>query len=162
MAKRMVAMKVSLEAITKHNWDQVARLKVSDEQRQFVADNAYSIAESLFSEHSVARAICVGGEPVGFIMYESLAYEGKPREFNIYRLMVGSDFQHCGIGRKGMRLTLDALLEQEGAQRITVCYVPGNEVASDFYASLGFHEIGLSNDEMVAEITAETRSQLKQ
>ena len=149
-------MKISLEPITKHNWDQVARLKVSDEQLQFVADNAYSIAESLFSEHSVARAICVAGEPVGFIMYESLAYAGKPREFNIYRLMVGRDFQHCGIGRKGMRLTLDALPEQEGAQRITVCYVPGNDVASDFYKSLGFREVGVSNAEMVAEIVAET------
>lgn len=147
-------MNVSLEAITKDNWDQVARLAVADEQRQFVADNAYSIAESLFSEHSVARAICVGGEPVGFIMYESLAYEGKPREFNIYRLMVGSDFQHCGVGRQGMRLTLDTLLEQEGAERITVCYVPGNDVASDFYQSLGFREVGLSSGEMVAEITA--------
>ncbi|WP_458526326.1 GNAT family N-acetyltransferase [Onishia taeanensis] len=148
-------MEVSLEAITKTNWDQVARLSVSDDQRAFVADNAYSIAESLFSEHSVARAICVGGEPAGFIMYESLANAGKPREFNIYRLMVGRDFQHCGIGREGMRLTLDTLLEQEGATRITVCFVPGNAVASDFYQRLGFREVGLSGSgEMIAEITA--------
>ncbi|WP_192036698.1 GNAT family N-acetyltransferase [Halomonas sp. YLGW01] len=150
-------MNVSLEAITKDNWDQVARLTVSDAQRQFVAENAYSIAESLFSEHSVARAICVGDEPVGFIMYESLAYEGTPRDYNIYRFMVDSDFQHCGIGRQGMRLTLDALLKQEGAQRITVCYVPGNAIASDFYGSLGFREVGLSSGgEMIAEIIAQS------
>ncbi|MDI4637581.1 MULTISPECIES: hypothetical protein [Halomonadaceae] len=45
-------------------------------------------------------------------------------------------------------------MSREGTQRITVCYVPGSEAASNSYESLGFHEIGKSNGEMVAEIVA--------
>jgi diamine N-acetyltransferase len=144
---------ISLRAITKANWQRVAGLSVSSEQRQFVADNSYSIAEDAYYEHSVAQAIYLGDDPVGFVMYEDLGWTGRPGEYNIYRFMVDQYVQAGGIGRAALKMVIDDLLATENVKRITICYIADNDVARSFYSSLGFSEVGRSaSGEMIAEI----------
>lgn len=148
-------MGITFRKITRSNWAQVANLSVFDEQRQYVADNAYSIAEANYTDHSVARAIYSDDNAVGFLMYESLAPEGRPNVYHIFRFMVDHRHQSEGVGRQAMQLAIDTILGFKDVERITICYSPRNTVAKAFYADFGFQEVGLDeHGEMIAEITA--------
>ena len=85
-----MAKKVRLRDVTADNWEEVVDLEVSDEQEDFVADNAYSLAESKFDPYVKPRAIYAGKRVVGFLMYESLESDGRPHDYSIYRLMIVS------------------------------------------------------------------------
>ena len=146
-------MEINLKDVTGDNFQEVIRLKLNKEQRDFVADNVYSIAQSKFYPYYQPRAIYKGSEVVGFLMYGSLCYEGRPEEYDIFRLMVDRKFQGLGIGRKAMDLTISEIKEKGSAKKITICYNPENPIAKDFYASFGFKEVGIDDDdEMIAEI----------
>ncbi|WP_427925895.1 hypothetical protein [Shewanella algae] len=56
-----------------------------------------SIAEAQFFPFYVPKAIYLDDTPVGFLMYESLAEEGKPNDYNIFRFMVAEGYQQKGI-----------------------------------------------------------------
>ncbi|MCK8515737.1 GNAT family N-acetyltransferase [Methylonatrum kenyense] len=147
-------MGVTLRRITRENFEAVIALEVETSQRGYVADNVYSIAESSFHPTYQPRAICCGGEVVGFLMYECFHQDDRPPAYNIFRLMVDRRHQGRGIGYKAMRCLLDEIRARGPFERIAICYVPSNQVARDFYASFGFQETTLNEDtgEVIAEI----------
>ena len=146
-------MEVVLKDVTLENFEEVTDLKVRKKQRDYVASNLYSIAESKFYPSYRPRAIYLGDKVVGFLMYESMESENKPNEYDIFRFMVDKKYQGRGIGRKAMELALKEIKDKGFVERITICYVPSNPVARDFYGSFGFVEIGLDEEgEMIAEI----------
>ncbi len=147
-------MGVTLKSITRENFEAVIALEVATSQRDYVADNLYSIAESSFHPTYQPRAIYWGGEVVGFLMYESFHHNERPPVYNIFRLMVDRRYQGRGIGHSAMQCVLDEIKAQGPFERIAICYVSTNQVARDFYASLGFQETGMSEetDEVIAEI----------
>ncbi len=145
--------KVSLREVTADNWEAVVDLELSDEQKEFVADNAYSLAESKFDQFVKPRAIYAGKRVVGFLMYETLEGEGKPHDYSIYRLMIDKHHQGKGYGRVALEQAIDEIKKDAHVKRITICYMPGNPVSQRFYGSLGFREVGLDEDgEMIAEM----------
>lgn len=145
---------IALRPVTLENFEEVTDLAVTGAQEDFVAGNLYSIAESKFHPSYQPRCIYRGDEVVGFMMYESLAHTGKHGEYDIFRFMVDQRWQGEGVGRDAMRLCLDEIRNCGDARRITICYVPDNPVARDFYAGFGFVEVGLDEEEeeMIAEI----------
>ncbi|RDB43350.1 GNAT family N-acetyltransferase [Halomonas sp. DQ26W] len=147
-------MDVTLENITRENFEAVIALEVASSQRDYVADNLYSIAESSFHPTYQPRAIFYDGKVVGFLMYESFHPHDRPPAYNIFRLMVDRRQQGRGIGHRAMQCVLDEIRAQGPFERIAICYVPTNQVARNFYASLGFQETGLSEEtgEVIAEI----------
>ena len=147
-------MDVALQSITRENFEAVIALEVAASQRDYVASNLYSLAESSFQPTFRPRAILCDGEVVGFLMYESFDEEGRPPAYSIFRLMVDRHHQGRGIGHRAMRCVLDEIRALGPFEHIMICYVPSNRVARDFYASLGFRERGLSEatGEMIAEI----------
>lgn len=148
-----MSKKVSVREVTADNWEKVVDLELLDEQEDFVASNAYSLAESKFNTYAVPRAIYAGKKVVGFLMYETLDEEGEPGTYSIYRFMIDRRQQGKGYGRKALEQTLKEISRQPNCRRITICYVPGNDNAKAFYASFGFAEIGIDeHGEMVAEI----------
>ena len=101
--------KVRLRDVTADNWEEVVDLKVSKDQKGFVASNAYSIAESKFDPYVKPRAIYAGKRAVGFLMYETLHYEGKPHDYSIYRLMIDKRQQGKGYGRRALEQAIDEI-----------------------------------------------------
>jgi diamine N-acetyltransferase len=149
----MMSKEVRLRGVTADNWEDVVDLEVLDRQRDFVASNAYSLAESKFDPTARPRAVYAGRRVVGFLMYDSLASEGRPHDYSIYRFMIDKDQQGKGYGRSAIARAIDEIKQDDPqADRITVCYMPDNPV-SKLYRGLGFKEIGLDEDgEMVAEL----------
>jgi len=145
--------KVKLKDVTAENWEAVAELEVADEQQEFVASNAYSLAESKFDPFVVPKAIYAGKRLVGFIMWESLQGEGKPHEYSIYRFMIDKKQQGKGYGRTALEKAIEEIRKDSRVKRIVIYYVPGNPLSKGFYGSLGFEEVGIDEDgEMIAQL----------
>jgi diamine N-acetyltransferase len=122
-------------------------------QEDYLASNAYSIAEASFYPDYHTRAIYLGEQLVGFMMYVSLAAQGDPGEYAVYRFMIDHRHQGRGHGRRALLLALDEIRSRDHAFKAWICYWPNNRDAQRFYASLGFVETELDeNGEMYAEL----------
>ena len=64
----MTQSTVTLREVSKDNFRAIASLSVAEDQKNFVANNAFSMAEASFEEEAWFRAIYAGNTPVGFAM----------------------------------------------------------------------------------------------
>jgi len=136
-------VKVSLHQITKENYEKVCELDVTKEQQDYVACNMWSLVESNFNDGYETRAIYVDKEAVGFFMW----VKESTCKTSIWRFMIDKAHQQKSIGRKALNLALAEIKEVVGLQEIEICYNPKNPVAKKFYASFGFYEVGMDDDD---------------
>lgn len=145
-------MQITLEPVTIDNFETLMEMTLPPEQDRFIANNAFSIAQSRFYPEYQPRAIYCDGQPAGFPLYDTASGD-EPGTYGIYRLMVEHSRQGRGIGRKALELLLAELRAQPDARRITICYHPDNTGARSLYLGCGFTEVGIDADgEMIAEI----------
>lgn len=144
-------MSVTLQPVTAENWEALIKLKVREEQANFVASNLYSIAESQFGFEDEGHwdfypfGAYVDDEPVGFVMY-CLNFGHSRFQAFIMRLMVDEKFQGKGYGRAIMKQVLDVFRANGKIKVAGISYEPHNETARKLYASLGFVEPGETMD----------------
>ncbi len=148
----MSAPVLTLRPVTAQNWRAVAKLAPAEDQRRFIADNVWSLAEAHYDPLLVPRAIYHGDTPVGFAMDRLLADEGQPGEIAIFRFMIAQAYQGRGLGKAAFAMLLEHLRRQAGITRISISYDPANTVAQQLYAGFGFRETGIdpTYDEMIA------------
>ena len=147
-----MGINVTLEEINGHNFEAFMEMELPEHQRDFIASNAFSIAQARFYADYIPRGIYCDGEPAGFLLYDRRSNDSVG-EYGIYRFMVDFPRQGKGIGRRAMALLLDELKAKPDARLITICYKPDNATARSFYQSFGFQETGLDEiGEMIAVI----------
>lgn len=96
-------MSITLRKITADTVIAVTKLSVALEQKGFVASNADSLAQALFSDHAWYRAVYSQDELVGFVMLSDETLKKEiPAEPNIglWRLMIDRNHQRRGYGRE--------------------------------------------------------------
>jgi diamine N-acetyltransferase len=135
---------VTLAEVTADNWELVADLEVAEAERAFIASNIYSLAQSKFEPRARPLAICAGGTPVGFMMFE--ADDDEPGSVMLYRFMIDHRHRGHGYGRAGLQLLIDGFERNPETCVLKVCFVPDNVSARRLYASLGFIERGHDDD----------------
>jgi diamine N-acetyltransferase len=149
-----------IRPVTKDNWRELVKLTVRDDQKNFVASNVYSIAESQFGyDHPVEGhwdmfpyGIYDGNTPVGFLMIGT-NYSHHENQGFVIRLMVDEKYQKKGYGRFGMNWILEHFRADERVNAVGISYEPENDVARKLYASLGFVETGeIYEGEVVAVV----------
>lgn len=145
---------VRLEDVTAQNWRAVAGLKLADDQKQLVASNVYSLAQSKFDPDAFPRAIYAGHRVVGFLMYDLPDVDDEIQEASIYRFMIDMAHQGKGYGRRALKLAIEEIKEIPGISKISISYVRNNAKAKQFYASFGFVERdgGKDDYELIAEL----------
>ncbi len=136
-------MTVSLNPVTKENYEEICNLQVEKQQEDYVADNIWSLVESMFNPTYQTRAIYNNSTPVGFFMW----VPQKPDKVSIWRFMVDKKYQNKGIGRKALQLAIDEIKQTEGLKEIGIYYNPKNPLAKKFYSSFGFIEVGIEEDD---------------
>lgn len=134
---------VSLQEIDKESVYQVLRLKVSEPQRNFVADNATSIAEAHFEPHAWFRAIYADQTPVGFVM---LYDDPEKPTYYLWRFMIDQRYQRRGYGWRALQLVVDHVRTRPNARELMCSYVPGEGSPGDFYHKFGFVDTGEIDD----------------
>ncbi|MCI9108021.1 MAG: GNAT family N-acetyltransferase [Lachnospiraceae bacterium] len=147
----------------KNVWD-LLKLKVSDDQRSFVASNDTSIIEAYTAitgnGYAFPFGIYDGDTPVGFLMigfdvddYWDDASEIAKGNYNLWRLMIDKAYQGKGYGKEAVRLALEFIenLPCGTAEYCWLSYEPENEAARKLYGSFGFAETGeMDGEELIA------------
>ena len=145
---------LKLKTITKDNWIQAISLRVREDQVNFVASNAFSLAQLNFLENFHAKGIYYGEEMVGFTLY---GIDEDDHEYWIYRMMIDEKHQGKGYGKEAVKLVIDDIRnrKEDRHQTITLSYEPTNEHAKRIYEKMGFQEVaGLIIDgEQVSRFT---------
>lgn len=138
---------IYLRVIDVKNFDDVINLKVTTEQKKFVASNMYSIAQAKVQPECIPLAIYDEETIVGFIMY---CLDTEDKEYWIYRLMVDEKFQAKGYGKEAMKQVIEKIREDNTHHIIYISFEPENHVAKSLYESLGFVPDGrIIDDEIV-------------
>jgi diamine N-acetyltransferase len=146
---------VTLREITAQTVRSVIRLSVAPGQDRFVAPNAVSLSQALFSPEAWYRAAYRGEELVGFVMVQDEGQAKDPParpEIGLWRLMVDQRFQGQGIGREIVERVMEHAHER-GYSRLLTSYVPGPEGPESFYLGMGFEPTGeVDHGEVVAAL----------
>lgn len=149
-------LSVSLREITADSVRQVTKLSVREDQRQFVATNAESLAEALFSPEAWYRAIYFGEELAGFVMlYDESLRSTQPKEpyVGVWRFMIDARFQGKGIGKAAMQQVIEYVRSKGVFAKLELSYMPGPGSPEPFYRGLGFRPNGkLEEGEIVLEL----------
>ena len=153
-----------LEKVNADNVWEILELSVSEDQRNFVADNDTSIIEAYTTITANGYAFPFGiyddEQPVGFLMigydkddYWTDAPKIADGNYNLWRFMIDKKFQHKGYGRRAMELALEFIRSFPCGEAgyCWLSYEPENTVAKELYASFGFVETGeVDGDELIA------------
>jgi diamine N-acetyltransferase len=141
---------VTLREINADNWEAVIQFELPADQKNFVASNLYSLAESRIYPSMVPLAIYHADEPVGFCMYGRDDDDGN---IWIYRLMIDGRHQRNGYGRAAMDLLLTRLRDLPDCRFVLISWEPENNAAGKLYESLGFRLTGqIIEGEVVARL----------
>jgi diamine N-acetyltransferase len=149
------ATQVSLREITSETVRSVTKLSVAESQKGFVAPNAVSLAQALFSPEAWYRAIYSAEELVGFVMLEDESLQTLPPEapgIGVWRFMIDEKFQGRGIGRAALLLVIEHARSKGIFKTLQLSYVPGPGCPEPFYLGLGFRHTGkVDEGEVVLE-----------
>ena len=132
-------MKVTLKDIDRENFKQCVRLEVNEDQKGFVASNAFSIAQSKVEPSYDVRAVYDGEEMVGFVMY---GWEEEEGCHGLARLMIDRNHQGKGYGRAATEEVIRCLRAEPGCKQVVLSVNPANANARALYESLGFVKTG--------------------
>jgi diamine N-acetyltransferase len=148
-----VSHDVTLKDVTAANRKAVIALALAEDQQDLVSSNAESLDDARWNRDARPRAIYAGDTLVGFLMYDAPDDADEPETATIYRFMIDKAHQHKGYGRGALQCAIDEIRRVPGIRKVLILYMPGNDVARQFYASLGFVEVGEDEDgEMIAEL----------
>ena len=126
---------ILLKEINRDNFHDVIKLSVSDEQKNYIASNIYSLAQAKVQPECIPLAIYNDEELVGFVMY-CMDFEDK--EYWVYRLMVDKKYQKMGYGREAMECLLKILSRDKNHRKVYISFEPENIIAKKLYEKMGF------------------------
>lgn len=151
---------IHLKSIDHNNWIRCIELEVTDEQKQYVNPNIFSLAEAYAHNgekedaDEYYRCIPLGiyneEEMVGFAMltYEKETdYDNKPA-YEIYRLMIAKEHQGKGYGREAVKLLIEYVrsFPYGQAESIYVEWHPDNIASKRLFEAYGFMVIDTDED----------------
>lgn len=148
--------RVSLREITAETVRDVIRLSVAESQKGFVAPNAVSLAQALFSPEAWYRAIYADETPVGFVMLSDESLLTPPPatpQVGVWRFMIDARHQGRGYGRTALQQVIAHVRAKGQFRALELSYVPGPGCPEPFYAALGFRPTGrIDEGEIVLEL----------
>lgn len=144
---------VELKKITYDNFNECIKLVTTEEQKEFVASNIYSLAEAyvaLTNQECIPMPYAIYNDDimVGFLM---MSYNEKDEDddededaYSIWRFMIDKKYQGKGYGKESMAKALQLIktFPHGEAKLVVLSYEPENVVAKKLYASFEFEETG--------------------
>lgn len=141
---------IEFRQITFSNWNECIKLKVTEEQENYVASNLYSLAEAYVAINSgdspILYAIYADGVMVGFLMYVYINGEPEATDYQLndhyfmLRLLIDKNHQGKGYGKQAVSKMVEEIkaLPLRTTDRIYTSIEPTNIAAEKAYSSVGF------------------------
>lgn len=126
---------LELREVNQDNFDDVIGLSVNEGQRNFVATNLYSLAQSKVYPEFRPTAIYNDDTLVGFVMY---GWDTDDNEYWIHRLMIDKKYQGLGFGSAALKCVIEELQANQACKRIFLSFEPENVEAKRLYEKFGF------------------------
>ena len=145
---------VELKEITEDNFEECICLSLTEEQREFIASNAYSLSEAYAVENGgihvpMPYAIYHGNDMVGFVMaiYQPIDEDDLQDDENVYylsRMMIDKRYQGNGYGKEAMLRMIEIMKTYPygSAEAVVLSCSKENVIAYRLYKSLGFVDTG--------------------
>lgn len=145
---------IEFNEINNENVYDVCCLKVFDEQKEFVADNAISLAEAFAATNegnfAMPFAVLNDGTLIGFVMiaYGTVGDKDEPplakNNYALWRLMINKKYQGIGLFKEILDKVKDYVLTFPAgkADYLWLSYEPENTRAAKLYRKYGFIENG--------------------
>ncbi|GAB5613091.1 GNAT family N-acetyltransferase [Faecalimonas hominis] len=142
---------ISLERVNEQNYQHVFALELADNQKCFVSSNMKSLAQAwIYYDRARPYAIRNDNDIIGFIMFD---YKPSEKKAEIWRFMIGKDFQGKGYGTEALSSAIRLLANENLFSTIQINYVKGNFPAKHLYEKLGFQETGeMEENEIVMKL----------
>jgi diamine N-acetyltransferase len=140
---------VKLEGFCPENWR--TSLRVREDQKSFVStpDRILARAWAYRDQSSRAYLVKLDDEPIGMALYYDCPELGA---YDLSQLFIDERYQRKGYGKKAAKLIIEEMEKEHRFDRITLCYIEGNEAAERLYRSLGFVHTGERDlDEIIME-----------
>lgn len=142
---------ISLERVNEQNYQHVFALELADNQKCFVSSNMKSLAQAwIYYDRARPYAIRNDNDIIGFIMFD---YKPSEKKAEIWRFMIGKDFQGKGYGTEALSSAIRLLANENLFSTIQINYVKGNFPAKHLYEKLVFQETGeMEENEIVMKL----------
>ena len=128
-------MNICLKSITTENYMSCINLTVNDNQLDFVATNAFSLAQAAYEPNLYPLAIYSNDETVGFILYD---FDEEVLSWSMSRFMLDVKFQLQGIGVVALQRFIDYFYTKHGKLPLVTSANVKNIAAIKLYEKVGF------------------------
>lgn len=124
-------------------------MEVTQEQSQYVANSTVLLARAYAYRECRSNALLILNDdvPVGMALFYDLA-ELKMYDFS--QIFIDQRHQGKGYGLQASKLILQLMEEDGRFDRVSLCFVAGNESAHRIFEKLGFKLTGeMDEDEII-------------
>lgn len=145
---------ITIQNVTQENIYKCIALKLGEDQKDRIAPNVYSIAESKVITNYTPYAIYLDDHVIGFVMVDYDPTLNNEDKYWVPRFMIDQRYQGKGYGKIAMRQVIENLRSKHDCQRIRLSTEPSNIPAIRFYESIGFKNTGvlLDGTEVILEL----------
>ena len=139
---------VTLNEIDENNWLMVAKLKTTEEQKQYVAPSVGIMARAYAMRAQNARAYAITHEEniVGILLVRDL--DEEPACYELQQLLIDYRFQNKGYGQQALRLIIHQLKREGKYDCIELCVKMSDASAIHTYEKVGFTDSGYIDPEV--------------
>lgn len=129
----------------------ILKLDVAEDQQSYVACVPVILGRAYVFRSCRPRmfVICSDNTAVGMALYYDCPEE-QCYEFS--QIFIDRRYQGRGYGREAVQLILDDMRQDGTYQKVTVCYVEGNDASRKLFEQFGFVETAHEWDEITMEL----------
>ena len=128
----------------------VDSLEVAENQQSYVCNSLVMLARAWLHRKLRPHVFNVydGETAVGMGMYLD---DPEKNAYDFCQLFIDKRYQGKGYGKAAIGLVLDAMREDGKYQKVSMCYVEGNDASRKLFEQFGFVEVSHPWDEIFME-----------
>ena len=130
-------MNIEFGEIDRNNYNECIELKISEDQKMFVASNMYSLVQAAYEPNLYPLGIYKDDNMVGFILYD---FDDDINGWSMSRFMIDKKYQNQGIGKIAVQKFLDFFVDKYGHIELYTSAEVDNIIAINLYEKSGFEK----------------------
>lgn len=150
-------MNIIFKDIDKNTFADAINMQVHQNQRGFMEDNLYSIAELSFEKDFKAKVIYDEELPIGFILYYFV--KDNPDYVFLHRFMIDKKLQGKGYGRAALEASVKLFKEEfPSIACVELMHYPDNQIGANLYTAMNFEPTGEHRESEPCRVEADTEN----
>lgn len=128
-------MEIELKPIDKTNYNDCIKLKLHENQQNFVAPNIVSLVQAAYEPNLFPLGVYYNNIMVGFILYD---LDSELNAWSMSRFMIDINYQNKGIGTSALKIFLEFFVKKHGHIPLYTSAEVENYIAISLYEKMGF------------------------